>query len=724
MSSLSQTDLKTLQLSLFELSQRCDGATSYDGQGFNKIDAHPGKRLANKPASHWNDWEVGKAWRLAYKYRKQLATYGFDVTQIPEPPKVERPPRPQQVWNPSEFGDKRPPAGIAKGIASKVTVEKGAFVLTTPYDTDLLACIRRIPQARWDKDKKVWRAEASFQNLEPLVQLITDWPFDIEKGVWQLIESTADDSIEQMKRSSLEDAELDLPGDLGGTPYPFQRAGIAYAIENRYTLFGDDMGLGKSSQSIVSVHMLKGSPCVVMCPASVKLNWAKEILCWLPDANVSVIEGSKGKPGMHSVVTWHGKKDVKVNNWKADWIVINYDLVSRLAEKIKSRGFVSMICDESHYLKNEKSKRGKAALSLSKKCKNVFLLSGTPLKNRHLELLNQLKILGMVGKGKPFGTAWDYKFKYCGATRGPWGWQFDKSTNGEDLNQMLRANCMVRRTKEQVLKDLPAITRTVVPIEISNRAEYDRADTSTFAYIYEQVMNNPEVRQELRAMMMKTPGLKEEFEKLIDNKVHNHAVDKQHSYLRAEHLVKLSLLRQLAAVGKVDEIISWVQDFLESDEKIVLFAVHKSVQHKLVDAFPGCVHVLGSDSAKERQDAVDKFQTDPSVKVIVCSLQAAAEGITLTAASNVAFVQYGWTPAEHDQAEARIHRIGQTAGSVNAWYLTAQDTVEDDMYALIQKKASIVKKALDGLDEGDVWESTKSFVESLYELQNGKSGSS
>lgn len=714
MSHLSHNQLSLLSHALVELAAHCDNASSYDGQGFNKIDAWPGKKIAAKNPGSWNEWERYKAWHLSHKYRKQLSGYGIDVSGIAAPPKPERPPRPQKVWNPEEWDKKTYRDDEVADVASKIELnQKGHFVLTTPPRNDIINLIRQIPNRKWIKSDVQWVIYAVFQNMEPLTQLLSEVDFDVEAGVWERIEDVANAAIRDLADSARESAEFELPDDIGGTPYPFQRAGIAYAFRKRRVFIADDMGLGKSAQSIIATHMLGKFPCLVACPASVKLNWAKEITSWIPGASVTVIEGrSLAEHDPHHVVSWHGRETVYVNDLTADWIVCNYDLVPFILADLKKVGIKAVICDESHYLKNKKAKRSKACMGVARKADSVMLLSGTPMKNRHEEMINQLNMLNLLGDDKPFGSEWSFKFKFCDPKQG-WGgrWDFSGSSNGEELNQMLRSTCMVRRKKEDVLKELPSITRSVIPVEISNRKEYIRAETATFEYIYEAVMNDPEARAELRHLIMKNPSLKVEFEQAIANK----AEKKQQSYLRAQHLVRLALLRQLAARGKISNIIDWVNDFLESDEKIVLFAVHKSVQKALVDSFKGCAHVLGDDPAGVRQESVDRFQNDKDVKVIVCSLQAAAEGITLTAASNVAFVQYGWTPADHAQAEARIHRIGQTATSVNAWYLTAENTVEEDMYAMVQRKAAIVGKAVDG-DTSLTLNVT--FLESLADLKN------
>jgi SNF2 family DNA or RNA helicase len=163
----------------------------------------------------------------------------------------------------------------------------------------------------------------------------------------------------------------------------------------------------------------------------------------------------------------------------------------------------------------------------------------------------------------------------------------------------------------------------------------------------------------------------------------------------AEQLVRIEALKQLAARGKIAAATEWITSFIESGEKLIVFAHHQEIQDELLVLFPSAAVVRGGDDVLIRQANVDRFQTDANCRLIVCSLRAGGVGITLTAASNVCFLELGWTPAEHDQAEDRCHRIGQKE-SVTAWYILADGTLESEIAALIEEKRSVVNAATDG----------------------------
>jgi hypothetical protein len=164
---------------------------------------------------------------------------------------------------------------------------------------------------------------------------------------------------------------------------------------------------------------------------------------------------------------------------------------------------------------------------------------------------------------------------------------------------------------------------------------------------------------------------------------------------RAEALVKMSALRRLAARGKLDAALSWIDDFLESGEKLVAFAHHREIQAAVIERFPECARIVGDDSMEGREENVRRFQADDGPDLCVCSLQVASHGFTLTAAANVAFLELDWTPAKHDQAEDRVHRIGQ-AESVTAWYLLANDTIDERIATLLAEKRDVVDSVTDG----------------------------
>ncbi len=270
--------------------------------------------------------------------------------------------------------------------------------------------------------------------------------------------------------------------------------------------------------------------------------------------------------------------------------------------------------------------------------------------NRPDELVSQLRVLGRLGE---FGSGARLRRRF-------------KAAGSDDrLHWNLRARCYVRRTKKQVLPQLPAKRHDTVPVLLSNEEEYRLAEQDVIAWLQSLPLD-------LRTLDAKVAAA-----------------------LRAEQLVRLNNLRQLAGRGKLPTALAWISDFLESGEPLVVFAEHVATQRAVLDRFPDAEHILGADTTRRRQAAVDAFQTEDGPQLIVCSMKAASQGLTLTRASNVAFLELDWTPARHDQAEDRLHRIGQDS-AVTAWYLLAPDTIDETMAALLERKRGLIGAVTDG----------------------------
>ncbi|HYI35294.1 MAG TPA: DEAD/DEAH box helicase, partial [Thermoleophilaceae bacterium] len=381
-------------------------------------------------------------------------------------------------------------------------------------------------------------------------------------------------------------------------------------------------------------------PAAVVCPASMKLMWERESNRWLPERSVSILSG-------RTEAGWPEEAS------SADLIVVNYDILDAHFDRLAARGLEALVLDESHYVKNPQAQRTKAALELARRLPDEALrlaLTGTPILNRPEELVAQLRVLDRL---KDFGS---------GARLAR---RFRAAGSDDRLHWNLRAHCYVRRTKQQVLPQLPAKTTDTVPVMLANEADYRMAEADVIAWLQSLPLD------------LKT----------MDAKVAAAA--------RAEQLVRLNSLRQLAAAGKLPSALAWIEDFLASGEPLVVFAEHVATQKAVIEHFPKAAHILGADSTVKRQEAVDAFQDPEGPQLIVCSMKAASQGITLTRASNVAFLELDWTPARHDQAEDRLHRIGQDS-AVTAWYLLAPDTIDETMSELLQRKRGLIDAVTDG----------------------------
>ncbi|HEY8583842.1 MAG TPA: DEAD/DEAH box helicase, partial [Capillimicrobium sp.] len=281
---------------------------------------------------------------------------------------------------------------------------------------------------------------------------------------------------------------------------------------------------------------------------------------------------------------------------------------------------------------------------------------GTPVMNHPDELIAQLRVIDRLGD---FGSGARFSQRF---RSGPGA--------EERLHWHLRRHCFVRRLKSEVLPQLPAKRRTVVPVALTNQEEYRVAERD----VIEWLQSLPLDLEELDAKMA--------------------------AARRAERLAQLNALKRIAAQGKLAAALAWIHDFLASDEPLIVFAHHQEIQSAVIDRFPDALHLLGRDSAQARDQTVRDFQAGSGPTLLVCSTAVASQGITLTRATNVCFLELEWTPAVHDQAEDRVHRIGQR-DAVTAWYLLAAETIDETMARLIERKRDLVAAVTDGRERDD-----------------------
>ena len=427
----------------------------------------------------------------------------------------------------------------------------------------------------------------------------------------------------------------DVAAVLGGELAPFQWAGVRYVLEARRAFIADEQGLGKTVEALAALEADDAFPAVVVCPASLKLNWQRETEKWLPHRSVAVVGGRGGALPA------------------ADITILNYEIVAAHREALGRRKPRALVVDESHYVKNPQAKRTQAVRRLAATVAPGGLrlaLSGTPVLNHAEELVSQLRVLGRL---EDFGSGAQFARRFRG------------ELSEERLHWHLRRRCFVRRTKAEVLPQLPAKRQVVVPVALSNEREYRLAEEDVIAWLRSQPLDLRELNAKIAAT------------------------------LRAERLAQLGTLQRLAARGKLAAALTWIDDFLQSGEPLVVFARHIEVQEAVLARFPDAAHLLGRDSIASRDATVAAFQSAGGPQLLIGATRVAAQGITLTRASNVAFLELEWTPAMHDQAEDRCHRIGQH-DAVTAWYLLAAETIDETMAALIQRKRGIVAAVTDG----------------------------
>jgi len=505
-----------------------------------------------------------------------------------------------------------------------------AIKVTFPYSKETVEKIKTIPGRKFHGDTypKFWSCPPSVE----AVKLLKEWGFEIEPSIYSFLQ----------KKEEKENIKItEIPG-LKKPLYPFQYEGVSF-IERKdgKALIGDEMGLGKTAQALawLQLHPEK-RPAVIVCPASLKLNWKKETEIWLENPQTQILSGTKVEEEITGKI-----------------VIINYDILTAWLEKLKEIEPVVLILDEVHAIKNNSAKRTKTVKSLAKGIPHIIALSGTPIVNRPIEFYNALKLVDNEGI---FPNFWSFAMRYCNAKHTRFGWDFSGSSNTEELHEKAK-KVMIRRLKKDVLNDLPEKTRSFIPLELTNTGEYQKAENDFIQWVRETKGKEASYRAE-----------------------------------NAQAVVKIEALKQLAVRGKLPQAIEWIKDFLETGEKLVVFATHIETIDSLMKEFKEiAVKVDGSVTNEDRQKAVEKFQNDNTCKLFIGNIKAAGVGLTLTASSNVAFLELPWSPGDLVQAEDRVHRIGQK-NAVNIHFLLASGTIEEAIAKMLDSKRQVLDSVLDG----------------------------
>ena len=426
--------------------------------------------------------------------------------------------------------------------------------------------------------------------------------------------------------------------------FPYQKEGVQHVISkfNGRGLIGDEMGLGKTLQGLCIYSYYQPKNLLIICPAYLRYTWKHEINKWAyKDCHVI----NKGKDIITDEIT-----------------IISYELAAKKVDELYK--FDMVICDESHYLKNHKTKRTKALTPLLKRKKHVLLLTGTPALNRPCELYPQCHIL----RPDLFKTFKEYTKRYCDGKMHPAGYyDYSGSSNKNELNWLCKKTIMIRRLKRDVLTDLPLKQRSEIYLQMSKK------ETKPLKPLFERWF-------QLNDMIKSMEPCSEEIQKAsFERKV-----------LITELYRKSSMVKH-KAVKKV------VKDMVQQGLKFIVFCYHKSFMDEMEEACDGVeyIRIDGDTPVEKRQNYVDEFQSENSnIKVAILSLLAASTGFTLTATSLMVFAELYFVPGTMLQAEDRIHRIGQK-NNVDIRYIIAEGTLDDYIFKMLTRKIDTLDKVLD-----------------------------
>lgn len=547
-------------------------------------------------------------------------------------------------------------------------------------------------RAFWDGEKIV--VTAGTANINHLTQLAGKYkaeclpavngyafPRSVQsiKDIATLEQTVFDSSFEELlnKIKKREQANQDFINSLNlpEKMYPFQKQTVAQIVKWMHnTLIAGEMGVGKTCMGSVALKAVgEAYPALIVCPASLKINWENEVHEWTPNVTTYVINGR----------TSYEESYIVERAKQADVIIMNYDIlgfddkerVEREKKRIKlakeegrkyRKAFIpvegwintiikeikphAIVCDECQALGNPESIRSRAIIQASKDNGVLKLfLSGTPFETRVVQFYTICHIMN----SDLFPSEWEYKQRYCDPHRDRYNhWHYDGVSNVEELRRKL-STFMIRLEKKDVLPFLPPKQKIPVYLDMDKKARevYDK--------------------------------MEEELLSLEDGSMH------QFTYL--------AKMKQALTEIKLDAVIQFIKDMLDVEDKLVTFVYHTTMFDSLMSIFDGqCVGINGGISAIRRQDCVNKFQKDPKIKQFIGQLQAASTGLTLTASHIVIFTEWGQTAVQMEQACDRIHRIGQESERCLYYYLIVKDTIDEGPLKSLTKHYEDIQAVLNG----------------------------
>lgn len=541
------------------------------------------------------------------------------------------------------------------------TVELSWFCRDRSGWARMLSLVRSIPRRVFDSETKKWYIPATEDNLESLQQ--SGWRASKKSAVkaepqaafggvpvpkkyqeyMSLPEEVPTEDPVITQRNAIKSFVLDSARDIVPGLRSYQVDFLKFAaMRNGRVALGDGMGTGKTLQSLAWLAYNRSFPALIVVNAPTKLQWEKEFRRWL-----SLVPGCP-----HRVQILYGTRTRKLD--KSCSYIVNWDILTYWQDELAATGFECLIGDEAQAIGNPESKRALAFRHLAAVIPECIVMSGTPARSRPAQFWTMVSCV----EPKMFPTYKGYLWRYTCPKATPWGVQFDGARNVKELHAKL-VSVMLRRTKDDVMKDLPSKTLDVVPLEAdaAELAEYNSEEAGI---------------AELQGIAARE---------------------------------KLTNLTRTAYAVKEKSLLNWVRCFMESDEKLLLFAWHRDVVDRLFEELKeyNPAKIYGGVTLQQREEEKEKFIQDSSCRIMICNIQSGGTGVDgfQKVCCNVAFAEFASTSTDMEQAEDRLHRGGQER-PVSVYYLIAAGTIDEDMAEALDSKKKVLASVLDGKQAADL----------------------
>lgn len=561
-----------------------------------------------------------------------------------------------------------------------VIPKKGYFEINCKPIPRALADLKALPERKWVYRDKVWTVP--LQHKDEVLRFAKR--HNLTFGYTHVEESNQKFTI-----APLPELTILIPLKTGELR-PYQERGIAYSMMKQRLIIADDMGLGKTLQSICTIIGLsmqnKASlPCLVICPSAVKENWKKSVETFthykaiiLNDAiKNTFMEYHRCGVGHFFIVNYESLKKYFVEriddtgedrNGKKKPLRLNH---IHFKEKYVNF-FQAVIIDEIHKTKEIRTKTTKFTKGICNGKETILGLTGTPVVNKPKDLVSQL---GILGRMQDFGGWKEFETRYCSGPK--------EASNLSELNFKLNEICFYRRNKTDpdIKKYLPDKSRQVVKCDLSKEAqiEYNHARANLISYM-------------------------RDIKKQSDEQIKKS--------MKGEVMVRIGILKNISARGKLKDAFEFIADVIESGEKVVVFANLKEVIEAVQQRFPRSVRLTGAEDGRQKQESVDRFKSDPNIDVIVLNLKAGGTGVDglQEAATQGCFLEFGWHSAIMDQAEDRLYRLGQHLNVMWTYFL-GKGTIDEWNYEMIESKREIANTIVGNEDLTEV-----SIIDSVLNL--------
>jgi SWI/SNF-related matrix-associated actin-dependent regulator 1 of chromatin subfamily A len=436
-------------------------------------------------------------------------------------------------------------------------------------------------------------------------------------------------------------SSFNFPVPAGVVPRSYQKSGVEEILRRieqgfKGCILGDEPGVGKSSQAIFLANYLNFKSILVVCPNSIKLNWRKEFNKFSTKSENPVVIAPNS---------------TKLNIIQAKICIINYDILHKFKKVLVNKAFDYCIVDEGHNFSNEKTKRTQALVSVLETTSFNLFLTGTPISNRVKDLRN---VLNLVDPDPMWNNWFKYAKQFCALKKGKYGWDDSGSSNLRMLSNILKHCYLIRRKKSDILQDLPEKNIVYIPVEGSK------------------------VFRKLNEKLIGKYGTFERTSEL------NRKILKDKTFQEA---------RKEAGRVKLKPLYEMIDNYLSSGEPLVVFAYHVEFQQEIINRHKKCSYITGGMKAEDRQLQVDRFQNGES-EIIVLSLDAGREGITLTRAAFNIFLEPDYNPSKMKQAHDRIHRVGQER-NCTIIHLYIPESIDEYILTMAEDKDKYMGRVID-----------------------------